>query len=106
MRPDHLRPGQVAPDQLVPVQPLLLKLPPVQLVPARLLAAQARLSEGTPKMSCSPRSSMVPSARWLVPRASSREPVPVAGVKRWLPVRGGGLVGLGQVQAAGPWAGR
>jgi len=104
MSADHIRPDHMRPDQVVSVQVLPLKAPPVQLVPARLLAAQLRLSKATPKMSCSPWSSTVPSLRWLVPRAASRDPAPVAAVKRWVAVVVAVFSALTRSRLPAPWA--
>src|SRR5206468_5053698 len=68
--------------QPVPVHELPFHLPPVQLVPAAASWAQLAPAQPAAKMSCSPLRVTPRPAMWKPPRASSSDPVPLAGTDR------------------------
>src|SRR5680860_1059471 len=121
--PDHVTPDQVTPDQVTPdqvtpdhgvsrtppslaapVQVLPFQSPPLQARPSAASGAQTSPRQGLPRMSRSPASSTPLRARCTLPRAASREPVPVDSCRpvpcsRW----GGAAAAAATSVTPAPW---
>src|SRR5680860_975134 len=116
--PDQVTPDQVTPDQVTPdhgvsrtppslaapVQVLPFQSPPLQARPSAASGAQTSPRQGLPRMSRSPASSTPLRARCTLPRAASREPVPVDSCRpvpcsRW----GGAAAAAATSITPAPW---